>query len=193
MTSLVQANVTFQGSITSLGTFGQTTYAPVDLGVNSLSLATGNLTSLITTTSSAPTGFAAAGEGALVFPGTANAYISFGTGGQPFSNSNIYAFGDFVVEAWVNVPSYTTSNAAIYIHGTPEGVFLYWAFYVSPTGRLGFYSFLNNATFGHLATTQTIPLNTWSHVALIHQSSSKRLQLYIDGQPQRLAVAVAGF
>jgi hypothetical protein len=190
MTSLVQANVTFQGSITSLGTLGQTTFAPVDLGVNSLSLKTGNLTSLITTTSSAPTGFAAAGEGALVFPGTANAYISFGTGGQPFSNSNIFAFGDFVVEAWVN-PS-TWSNNPVIFASCDTNIGGLWFFYIGSSGSLSFYTNMNGVAAAY-GTTATVPINTWSHVAMIHQGSTKRFQMYINGQPQSGTVGGTGF
>jgi len=184
MSSLVQANVTFQGSITSLGTFGQTTYAPVDLGVNSLSLATGNLTSLITTTSSAPTGFAAAGEGALVFPGTANAYISFGTTGQPFSNSNIYAFGDFVVEAWVNPSSFSTYPSIIACTDTSLNN-PYWAIYIDNVGRPNWFSIWNNISTS-IYSTGALSTGTWQHVSVIYQSSSRRLQIYINGQPQTL-------
>jgi hypothetical protein len=165
-------------------------YAPVDLGVNSLSLATGNLTSNISVTSFSPLG---SSEGSLYFPGVLNTYISFGTNGQPFANSNIYSFGDFVMEGWINVPSYTSSNAIVYGYGSPESNFLYWAMYLSTTGQLGWYSFLNNTTYGYLATTATLPLGTWNHVGLIHQSSSRRLQLYINGQPQALTVATGGF
>jgi hypothetical protein len=191
MSSLVQANVTFQGSITSLGTLGQTTYAPVDLGVNSLSLKTGNLTSLITTTSSAPTGFAAAGEGALVFPGTANAYISFGTTGQPFSNSNIYAFGDFVVEAWVNPANFTAVQ--YFINGGDPNTGSYWFLATnSSTGTLSWFSFLNGIS-ASLNSTAALTAGTWQHVTVIHQSASKRLQLYINGQPQAITASGTGF
>jgi hypothetical protein len=191
MTSLVQANVTFQGSITSLGTFGQTTYAPVDLGVNSLSLATGNLTSLITTTASAPTGFAAASEGALVFPGTANAYISFGTTGQPFSNSNIYAFGDFVVEAWVNPANFTAGQ--YFINGGDPNTGSYWFLATnSSTGTLAWFSFLNGIS-ASLNSTAALTAGTWQHVTVIHQSASKRLQLYLNGQPQAITASGTGF
>lgn len=193
MSSLVQANVTFQGSITSLGTLGQTTYAPVDLGVNSLSLASGNLTSLITTTSSAPTGFAAAGEGALVFPGTANAYISFGTTGQPFSNSNIYSFGDFVVEAWVNPTS--LANTPYFIgFGDPQGSGqYYWQLQFFSTA-MSWVSYLNGVvSTGTSVNGSQPPTGTWSHVAVIHQSASKRIQLYLNGQPQQFQGSSGGF
>jgi hypothetical protein len=190
MTSLVQANVTIQGSITSLGTLGQTTFAPVDLGVNSLSLATGNLTSLITTTASAPAGFAAVGEGSLVFPGTANAYISFGTTGQPFSNSNIYAFGDFVVEAWVNPANFTTANFIVNFGDAASSLYWYLATGTT-TGQLVWYSLLNGAS-SSAASTASLTTGTWQHIAVIHQSSTKRIQLYINGQPQTFTAASSG-
>ncbi len=194
MSSVIQANVTIQGSITTLGTFGQTTYAPVDLGASALSLASGNLTSLITTSSSAPTAFTAnnAGEGSLVFPGTANAYISFGTTGQPFSNSNIYAFGDFVVEAWVN-PTSISNGPTIIGYGDPSSAGQnYWNLSILSSGVLSWYSYMNSVG-SNLTTSGTIPLNTWTHITLIHQSSSKRVQIYINGQPQTLTVAAGSF
>ncbi len=189
MSSVVQANVTIQGSITALGTLGQTTYAPVDLGVNSLSLATGNLTSLITTSSSAPSGFAAAGEGSLVFPGTANAYISFGTTGQPFSNSNIYAFGDFVVEAWVNPSSLASQQFVVYQGDTIGNS--HWLLYYNINGTVAWYSFINSV-LSYALTTTSISTGTWTHLAVIHQSSTKRLQIYFNGQPQTLIAGTSG-
>jgi hypothetical protein len=192
MTSLVQANVTIQGSITSLGTFGQTTFAPVDLGVNSLSLATGNLTSLITTTSSAPTGFAAAGEGALVFPGTANAFISFGTYGQPFSNSNIYSFGDFVVEAWVNPVSFANSPILVGYGDPTNQNNLSWYFEIATNGQLQWFTSLNG-TLSEAKTNTSLSLGAWTHIAAIHQSASKRVQIYINGTPQTFAVGSQGW
>lgn len=192
MTSLVQANVTFQGSITSLGTFGQTTYAPVDLGVNSLSLKTGNLTSLITTTSSAPTGFAAAGEGALVFPGTANAFISFGTYGQPFSNSNIYSFGDFVVEAWVNPTSITNSPIVVGYGDPSTGGQNYWQIGLISTGSIQWISYLNGVASDARTTAGIVQTGTWQHMAIIHQSATRRIQVYLNGQPQTFTAGSNG-
>jgi hypothetical protein len=192
MSSNIFANVVVQGTITSVGTYGQTTYAPVDLGVNSLSLATGNLTSLITTSSSAPSGLAAAGEGSLVFPGTANAYISFGTTGQPFSNSNIYAFGDFVVEAWVN-PTSLSNNPYVLGFGDPsaQGQY-YWQIQLFSTA-LSWISYLNSVVSSATAGSITIPTGSWSHIAVIHQSASKRVQVYLNGQPQTFTASAGGF
>ena len=190
MASIVQANVTIQGSITTLGTFGQTTYAPVDLGVNSLSLATGNLTSLITTSSSAPTGFAAASEGALVFPGTANAYISFGTSGVPLSNSNIYSFGDFVVEAWVNPSSFSTYPSIIACTDTSLNN-PYWSIYIDTVGRPNWFSIWNNISTS-MTSTGALSTGTWQHVSVIYQSTSRRVQIYINGQPQTLGFSGSG-
>ena len=194
MSSTIWANVTVQGTLTTAGTFGQTTFAPVDLGAYSLSLATGNLTSSITTSSSAPTAFTAnnAGEGSLVFPGTANAYISFGTSGQPFSNSNIYAFGDFVVEAWVN-PTSLSNSPVIVGYGDPFNTGQnQWQIGVNGSSQMQWYSYLNSVGSA-IVMNATIPTGTWSHIAVIHQSASKRIQMYLNGQPQTLASASGGF
>jgi hypothetical protein len=164
----------------------------VDLGVNSLSLATGNLTSLITTTSSAPTGFAAAGEGALVFPGTANAFISFGTYGQPFSNSNIYSFGDFVVEAWVNPVSFANSPILVGYGDPTNQNNLSWYFEIATNGQLQWFTSLNG-TLSEAKTNTSLSLGAWTHIAAIHQSASKRVQIYINGTPQTFAVGSQGW
>ena len=194
MSSAIWANVTVQGTLSASGTYGQTTYAPVDLGVNALSLATGNLTSLITTSSSAPTAFTAnnAGEGSLYFPGTANAYISFGTTGQPFSNSNIYSFGDFVVEAWVN-PTSVSNYPVLTGLGDPAGAgALYYYLQLNTSGSVIWWSNINSVASG-LTTTATISTGAWTHLAVIHQSASKRVQVYINGQPQTFSAATGGW
>ena len=161
--------------------------APVDLGINSLSLATGNLTSNIAVTSFSPLGPT---EGSLYFPGVANTYISFGTTGQPFSNSNIYAFGDFVVEAWVN-PTGLTSTA--FVNGGDPNTGSFWFFGTNATtGTIAWYSYLNG-TPAALNTTASVTPGTWQHVAVIHQSSTKRIQIYINGAPQAISAGGTGF
>jgi hypothetical protein len=159
MSSVIQANVTIQGSITTLGTFGQTTYAPVDLGVNSLSLATGNLTSLITTSSSAPTGFATAGEGSLVFPGTANSYISFG----PQVNVNFtLASATATFECWFYPTGSPGVNNTIFSHAPLTSGTYDWIMYIETNNKIGFYS--PNPNFA-LYSTNTVNFNAWNHVA----------------------------
>jgi len=189
MSSVIQANVTIQGSITTLGTFGQTTYAPVDLGVNSLSLATGNLTSLITTSSSAPTGFAAAGEGSLVFSGTANSYIQLNN--TSITNGNIYSYGDFLIEAWVN-PVDLSNNPTIFAVGPAAGLQATqtWVAIVQG-GYLYFINGMNGANQVIYGTNGGVALGSWTHIAVIYQAATARIQLYINGQPQPLTKATA--
>ena len=189
MSSIVQANVTIQGSITALGTFGQTTYAPVDLGINSLSLATGNLTSLITTTSSAPTGFAAAGEGSLVFPGTANAYIQLNN--TTLAVGNIYSFGDFIIEAWVNPASMSNSPTIVALGDAANLSGTVCWLSLTPTGQMIWWGGIAAAN-QYVYTPGSVQTGTWTHMAVIYQSGAKRLQLYLNGTPQTLSFATSG-
>lgn len=163
-------------------------YAPVDLGVSALSLASGNLTSNISVTSFSPLG---PGEGSMYFPGVANTYISFGTTGQPFSNSNIYAFGDFVVEAWVN-PTSLANNPVLIEYGDVTGT-TYWVFQLSSGGALIWYSLLNGVASSVTTTSGVISTSTWFHISVIHQSSTKRLQFYVNGVPQTFSATAGGF
>ena len=163
--------------------------APVDLGINSLSLATGNLTSNIAVTSFSPLGPT---EGSLYFPGVANTYIQAGSTSQPFSNSNIYSFGDFVVEAWVN-PTSLANNPVLFGYGEAVNqAYLGWYFELHPTGQVQWFSSLNGALSG-LQTNTSLTVGTWAHIAAIHQSSTKRIQIYINGQPQTFVSATGGF
>ena len=161
--------------------------APVDLGINSLSLATGNLTSNIAVTSFSPLGPT---EGSLYFPGVANTYISFGTTGQPFSNSNIYSFGDFVVEAWVNPSSFSTYPSIIACTDTSLNN-PYWSLYIDNVGRPNWFSIWNNISTS-MTSVGVLSTGTWQHVSVIYQSSSRRIQIYLNGQPQTLGFSGSG-
>jgi Concanavalin A-like lectin/glucanases superfamily len=96
----------------------------------------------------------------------ANAAFGFGT-------------GDFTVEAWV----YTTTRigsgnfgsqiAGCQIFGTSAD----WLFNISPTGNLYFQ--IGNSATGAILSTSTVPLNTWTHVALVRSSGT--VTLYING------------
>jgi hypothetical protein len=127
-----------------------------------------------------------------VFPGTANSYISFGTTGQPFSNSNIYSFGDFVVEAWVNPVSFANSPILVGYGDPTNQNNLSWYFEIATNGQLQWFTSLNG-TLSEAKTNTSLSLGAWTHIAAIHQSASKRVQIYINGTPQTFAVGSQGW
>jgi len=90
-------------------------------------------------------------------------------GSSPYTG---FGTGDFTIEAWVYLTDDTVQNNGIYdcrYSASATGPLLY---YIPTTGLLMFYNGSNTIIGG------TIPLNTWTHVAMVRLSGSTRL--YID-------------
>ena len=84
----------------------------------------------------------------------------------------------FTIEAWIYMTSYPASPAGgimgtSYTQSTPYG----WFFNVRSAGTLSF-----NQTWGAygFASTATVPLNQWNHVAAV-QTSSTSVTIYLNG------------
>jgi len=100
------------------------------------------------------------------FDGTDD-YVTIGS--SPYTG---FGTGDFTIEAWVYLTDDTVQNNGIYdcrYSASATGPLLY---YIPTTGLLMFYNGSNTIIGG------TIPLNTWTHVAMVRLSGSTRL--YID-------------
>jgi hypothetical protein len=107
------------------------------------------------------------------FNGT-NQYISA-------SANTAFAFGtgDFTVEGWIfttariGLGNYGSQIAGCQVYGTSAD----WLFNISPTGNLFFQ--IGASAVGAILTTSTVPLNLWTHVALVRQSGT--VTIYING------------
>jgi hypothetical protein len=160
-------------------------FAPTDLGISSLSLATGSNVSNIVTTSFSPLG---PNEGSLFLPSTTYTYLSFGPNGTPFPNANIFSLGDVLCETWIYPISYSNYCQILGTHNsTFSGPYFQW-FLENTAGYLAMY--VNQGTT-FITCTPAISMNTWTHVAFIYQSSTKRLQMYANGQPLQI-VSISG-
>ena len=82
--------------------------------------------------------------------------------------------GDFTIEGWVYIQSLATARALINLGDSfaATGV----TFYVTTTGRLGLFG--NNAVLVN-GTTQTVAINTWTHIAFVRASNT--VTLYVNG------------
>ena len=169
-------------------------YAPVDLGINSLSLALSNSTSNISVTSFSPLG---SSEGSLYFPyGVANSnnFIVLGSSSIPFVNSNIYS-SDFLMEMWVN--PVTLQSSPFVAYGLTTIGACDWGLGLNGTsGQLGWYNNIGGTGTWVYSPTGAVSSNTWQHVAVIFQFATRRAQILVNGQPQVLsgtgAVTTAG-
>jgi hypothetical protein len=118
------------------------------------------------------------GGSSLYFDGT-NSVIT-----APYISSlHSFHLSDFTVEAWIYPLTYTGMSHGVSIIPTLIGGMAYntttadWTFGLNTSGILKFYYY--NGAAVSINSTQTVPLNTWSHIAAVKTSSG--VSLYYNG------------
>ncbi|MFJ1255967.1 DUF2341 domain-containing protein [Cupriavidus sp. CuC1] len=129
------------------------------------------------------------GDGALKTDGTATSYATV-----PDSTDFDLSSGDFTVECWVYPLAYATSGNTVAlvskdsVSGTANGQY---RIYINSSGNFGFgIGSGNGATqFQGFAGVSALPLNAWSHVALV--LSGTTLMVFVNGTLENSAAKSA--
>jgi hypothetical protein len=104
-----------------------------------------------------------------------NNYIQF--------NNSIFQFNwwttGLTVESWINIKSYDSSANPAFVGLTNFSGTAQWLFGSTSTGTLCFY--YNNGGNVYLNSTATLSLNTWYHVAMTYDTSTSKINLWING------------
>ena len=115
------------------------------------------------------------GQGSLYYPGgSAPPTLKMPYTTAPSLNFNPFT-GDFTAEAWVYNTVATTYNTIV--GNYPED----WAFKIVSDRTVQFYDYNTGAALGFNLTGGTVPLNTWTHVAVTYSSSSTTARIFVNG------------
>ena len=142
--------------------------------------------------------FASAGsnaDGSIYFSGVAGSYLT--VPGQ----TDVTTLPSFTIECWINIQSYPlVSGLGSLYNGCPylighmtagsASASVYTAFGVggATLDKVVFYS--GNAGGGLLTGATTIALNTWTHIAVSHNATTKTCKVFVDGTPDVLTMTV---
>jgi hypothetical protein len=118
------------------------------------------------------------GTGSVYFDGTGD-YLKF------FPDQRITQWWnkDYTIEAWINPATYWSYSSGtignLIGHNSPTTDSNYWSFGVNGSGQLIFY-YYNGGTVYPSASSATITLNQWNHVAFTHIVGSG-IKLWVNG------------
>jgi hypothetical protein len=111
------------------------------------------------------------GTGALSFDGTGD-YIK----GQVVPHYT-FGTGDFTFECWIYMNSYNATWGSQIFGGHTYGVAADYIWMVNTTGKIYFQ--ITSSTTGAITSTSSVPLTTWTHIALVRASGT--VTPYING------------
>jgi len=113
------------------------------------------------------------GAGSIAFDGTGD-YLR-----SPYSHNLQMGTSDFTVEAWVYLPSAPVDYGLIFNIRNSTAQYSPLQVYIRNSGIVDCYFSTNGSTNSNLASTGTVPLTTWTHVAVVRASGV--VKIYING------------
>ena len=129
-------------------------------------------------------------------PGPANtigtestcSYASFdGSNYATIDDSSDFNFPNLTVSTWVYPTSYATGNDLRSLVSKDE----HFEFHITGLGKLYWWWRTPNGTAHSLTSTTNIPLNTWTHVAVVYDSAGAQ-NMYINGVLEESANFIDG-
>lgn len=111
------------------------------------------------------------GSGALYFDGTGD-YLKL----QPLPQYT-FGTGDFTFECWIYLNSYNATWGSQIFGGHVYAVSADYVWYINTTGKMTFQ--ITSSTSGQIVATSSVPLTTWTHIALVRASGT--VTPYING------------
>ena len=107
-------------------------------------------------------------------------------------NANLSLSGDWTIEAWVKVNSFS-SNSDMFIITKPGDSNAYESNYsldINPWWGNVFFAFYFSATNSRIGlTTNTVKLNEWYHVAMMRDTKNKLIMVYVHDKNKNLLSA----
>jgi len=85
--------------------------------------------------------------------------------------------GTITIEMWIYPISYGTNGSSIYYKSQKNEGHIY----LSKYGYITYYYGTGSASQS-VTSSSTIPLNTWSHIAIVRDFSNMKINIYINGQ-----------
>jgi hypothetical protein len=125
--------------------------------------------------------------GSSYFDGTGD-YLTI-----PYSQSIVQWWDtNYTIEMWVRNTLNRQTGIGVptqIAYGAPTSDTTYWSFGTNGTGRLYFYYFNGGQVVNAISTVGvTVPLNVWTHIAMVYNNTTGNLNGYING---KLAFSVA--
>lgn len=120
-----------------------------------------------------------------------NSYYTFSNTGASnamfnIAHSNIF-MTDFTIESWVYYfapPNQISFYGYLIGNMSATADINYWSFGLNSSRRLTFNTYANNLTSAGVFTSNTIALQTWTHIAMSYSNNEKALRLFINGSQQ---------
>lgn len=111
----------------------------------------------------------------------------------PYSQSIVQWWDtDYTIEMWVRNTLNRETGLGVptqIAYGVPTTDITYWSFGTNGTGRLYFYYFNGGQVVNAVSPEAvTVPLNVWTHIAMVYNNTTGNLNGYING---KLAFSVA--